>query len=67
MLALRVHEVSVHPSYRIAFLISYSSFSTVQISTSGLTGAGMFSDAVVARQLLSVLDEDFIELNDLVP
>ncbi|KAL5780222.1 hypothetical protein ACOSQ2_010959 [Xanthoceras sorbifolium] len=38
-----------------------------QVSTSGLTDGDMFVDAVTAEQLLSILEEDFIELDDLVP
>nr|UBT01667.1 NAC transcription factor 63 [Litchi chinensis] len=37
-----------------------------QVGTSGLTGGDMFVDTLTAQQLISILEEDFIELDDLV-
>ncbi|KAJ0087507.1 hypothetical protein Patl1_08914 [Pistacia atlantica] len=37
-----------------------------QVGSSGFGSGGMFVDAVAAQQLLSILEEDFIELDDLV-
>ena len=39
----------------------------VQVSSTGLPGSGsMFVEGLTDRQLFSILEEDFIELNDLL-
>ena len=39
----------------------------VQVSSTGLPGSGsMFAEGLTDRQLSSIVDEDFIELNDLM-
>ena len=68
-----MHEIcpsSIHLAFWILsafFYISSRSVAAVQVSTSGLTGDDMSVDAVSAQQLLSILREDFIELDDLLP
>lgn len=54
----------------VSFHVGYIPFCVVvgvQVSSTGLPGSGsMFVEGLTDRQLFSILEEDFIELNDLL-